>query len=91
MALSFLTDLWFLLSYCLLSYYNLIQLVFLHFQIDQGGLTLPTRDTYLNKTANEKVLAAYLDYMTKVSLCKDRTPVFINISRSVTSTRVFDL
>jgi len=35
-------------------------------QIDQGGLTLPTRDNYLNKTTNEKVLAAYLDYMTKV-------------------------
>lgn len=35
-------------------------------QIDQGGLTLPTRDNYLNKTDNEKVLAAYLDYMTKI-------------------------
>lgn len=35
-------------------------------QIDQGGLTLPTRDNYLNKTENEKVLAAYLDYMTKI-------------------------
>lgn len=35
-------------------------------QIDQGGLTLPTRDNYLNKTAHEKVLAAYLDYMTRV-------------------------
>ncbi|XP_054269922.1 endothelin-converting enzyme homolog [Macrosteles quadrilineatus] len=37
-------------------------------QIDQGGLTLPTRDTYLNKTANEKVLTAYLDYMTKIGI-----------------------
>ncbi|XP_046673742.1 endothelin-converting enzyme homolog isoform X3 [Homalodisca vitripennis] len=37
-------------------------------QIDQGGLTLPTRDTYLNKTANEKVLTAYLDYMTKIGV-----------------------
>ena len=35
-------------------------------QIDQGGLTLPTRDNYLNKTTNEKILSAYLDYMTKV-------------------------
>lgn len=35
-------------------------------QIDQGGLTLPTRDNYLNKTENEKVLVAYLDYMTKI-------------------------
>lgn len=35
-------------------------------QIDQGGLTLPTRDNYLNKTAHEKVLTAYLDYMTRV-------------------------
>ncbi|XP_021915643.1 endothelin-converting enzyme homolog isoform X4 [Zootermopsis nevadensis] len=37
-------------------------------QIDQGGLTLPTRDNYLNKTANEKILAAYLDYMTKIGV-----------------------
>ncbi|EEB11803.1 endothelin-converting enzyme, putative [Pediculus humanus corporis] len=37
-------------------------------QIDQGGLTLPTRENYLNKTANKKVLDAYLDYMTKVGV-----------------------
>ncbi|KAJ9601453.1 hypothetical protein L9F63_000370, partial [Diploptera punctata] len=37
-------------------------------QIDQGGLTLPTRDNYLNKTANEKILSAYLDYMTKIGI-----------------------
>lgn len=37
-------------------------------QIDQGGLGLPTRDNYLNKTAHQKVLDAYLDYMTKVSV-----------------------
>lgn len=37
-------------------------------QIDQGGLTLPTRDTYLNQTANDKILTAYLDYMTKVGV-----------------------
>lgn len=37
-------------------------------QIDQSGLTLPTRDNYLNKTAHAKVLAAYLDYMTKVGV-----------------------
>lgn len=35
-------------------------------QIDQGGLTLPTRENYINKTVHAKVLAAYLDYMTKV-------------------------
>lgn len=35
-------------------------------QIDQGGLTLPTREYYINKTAHAKVLSAYLDYMTKV-------------------------
>lgn len=35
-------------------------------QIDQSGLTLPTRENYLNKTEHAKVLAAYLDYMTKV-------------------------
>uniref|UniRef100_A0A1B6E866 Endothelin-converting enzyme 1 n=1 Tax=Clastoptera arizonana TaxID=38151 RepID=A0A1B6E866_9HEMI len=37
-------------------------------QVDQGGLTLPTRDNYLNATQNEKLLAAYLDYMTKVGV-----------------------
>lgn len=37
-------------------------------QIDQGGLTLPTRDNYINKTAHEKVLTAYLDYMTKIAV-----------------------
>lgn len=68
-----------------MSNYNNIKFIFLLFQIDQGGLTLPTRDTYLNKTANEKVLAAYLDYMTKVSHCRDRTPVS-SISRSLKST-----
>ncbi|XP_055373792.1 neprilysin-3 isoform X2 [Condylostylus longicornis] len=36
--------------------------------IDQGGLNLPTRDHYLNKTGHEKVLKAYLDYMTKVAV-----------------------
>lgn len=32
-------------------------------QVDQSGLFLPSRDYYLNKTANEKVLTAYLEYM----------------------------
>ncbi|CAH2060687.1 unnamed protein product, partial [Iphiclides podalirius] len=34
--------------------------------LDQGGLNLPTRDNYLNKTAHKKVLDAYLDYMTRI-------------------------
>lgn len=29
-------------------------------------MTLPTADNYLNVTEHGKVLAAYLDYMTKV-------------------------
>ncbi|XP_053987089.1 endothelin-converting enzyme homolog isoform X5 [Hylaeus volcanicus] len=37
-------------------------------QIDQGGLTLPTADNYLNVTENSKVLLAYLDYMTKIGV-----------------------
>ncbi|CAH1165627.1 unnamed protein product [Phyllotreta striolata] len=38
-------------------------------QIDQSGLTLPTRDNYLNKTEeHKKILDAYLDYMTKVGV-----------------------
>lgn len=38
-------------------------------QIDQGGLTLPTRDNYINRTAqHEKILTAYLEYMTRVGM-----------------------
>lgn len=37
-------------------------------QIDQGGLGLPTRENYLNKTSHQKVLDAYLEYMVKVSV-----------------------
>lgn len=37
-------------------------------QIDQGGLGLPTRENYLNKTQHKKVLDAYLDYMIKVAV-----------------------
>lgn len=38
-------------------------------QIDQGGLTLPTRENYINRTAqHEKILTAYLEYMTKIGV-----------------------
>ncbi|XP_029400609.1 endothelin-converting enzyme 2 [Mus pahari] len=37
-------------------------------QVDQSGLFLPSRDYYLNRTANEKVLAAYLDYMVELGV-----------------------
>ncbi|XP_049737404.1 endothelin-converting enzyme 2 isoform X1 [Elephas maximus indicus] len=37
-------------------------------QVDQSGLFLPSRDYYLNKTANEKVLTAYLDYMEELGV-----------------------
>ncbi|XP_078035136.1 M13 family metallopeptidase neprilysin 3 isoform X3 [Augochlora pura] len=37
-------------------------------QIDQGGLTLPTADNYLNVTEHGKVLTAYLEYMTKIGV-----------------------
>jgi len=43
-----------------------ILLLFVVSKIDQGGLTLPTADNYLNVTEHKKVLDAYLDYMTKV-------------------------
>ncbi|NWI21367.1 ECE1 enzyme, partial [Crypturellus soui] len=36
-------------------------------QVDQSGLGLPSRDYYLNKTENEKVLAGYLDYMVELA------------------------
>lgn len=35
-------------------------------QVDQSGLFLPSRDYYLNHTANEKVLGAYLEYMVEL-------------------------
>ncbi|XP_028320046.1 endothelin-converting enzyme 2b isoform X2 [Gouania willdenowi] len=35
-------------------------------QVDQSGISLPSRDYYLNKTSNEKVLVAYLDYMVEL-------------------------
>nr|CAG4649968.1 EOG090X01U4 [Sida crystallina] len=37
-------------------------------QMDQGGLTLPNRDYYLNKTDTDEILVAYLDYMTKIGV-----------------------
>ncbi|XP_027439274.2 EEF1AKMT4-ECE2 readthrough transcript protein isoform X5 [Zalophus californianus] len=37
-------------------------------QVDQSGLFLPSRDYYLNRTANEKVLTAYLDYMEDLGM-----------------------
>lgn len=35
-------------------------------QIDQGGLTLPMRENYLNTNGYANVLSEYLDYMTKI-------------------------
>ncbi|XP_057356565.1 endothelin-converting enzyme 2 isoform X5 [Manis pentadactyla] len=37
-------------------------------KVDQSGLFLPSRDYYLNRTANEKVLNAYLDYMEELGV-----------------------
>ncbi|XP_064461108.1 endothelin-converting enzyme homolog isoform X2 [Ornithodoros turicata] len=37
-------------------------------QVDQGGLLLPSRDYYLNKSADDKVLTAYHLYMTTVGV-----------------------
>ncbi|XP_036415962.1 endothelin-converting enzyme 1 isoform X2 [Colossoma macropomum] len=35
-------------------------------QVDQSGLGLPSREYYLNKTANEKYLKAYLDFLVEL-------------------------
>uniref|UniRef100_A0A8B9W4D9 Endothelin-converting enzyme 1 n=1 Tax=Bos mutus grunniens TaxID=30521 RepID=A0A8B9W4D9_BOSMU len=35
-------------------------------KVDQSGLGLPSRDYYLNKTENEKVLTGYLNYMVQL-------------------------
>ncbi|EMP30065.1 Endothelin-converting enzyme 1 [Chelonia mydas] len=37
-------------------------------QVDQSGLGLPSRDYYLNKTENEKVLTGYLNYMVQLGM-----------------------
>nr|XP_033777399.1 endothelin-converting enzyme 1 isoform X2 [Geotrypetes seraphini] len=37
-------------------------------QVDQSGLGLPSRDYYLNKTENEKVLTAYLNFMVQLGV-----------------------
>ncbi|XP_044741561.1 endothelin-converting enzyme homolog isoform X2 [Chrysoperla carnea] len=47
-------------------------------QIDQGGLTLPTRDYYLNITGHAKILDAYEEYMVKVASLLDPTITDIN-------------
>ncbi|XP_062402074.1 endothelin-converting enzyme 1 isoform X1 [Sardina pilchardus] len=37
-------------------------------QVDQSGLGLPSRDYYLNKTANAKYLNAYLDFLVEMGV-----------------------
>ncbi|CAG2117658.1 unnamed protein product, partial [Medioppia subpectinata] len=37
-------------------------------QIDQSGLGLPSRDYYINKTTNDEVLKAYLNFMIRVGV-----------------------
>lgn len=54
-------------------------------QVDQSGLFLPSRDYYLNKTANEKVLAAYLDYMVELGtlLGGEHSSTFVQMQQIV--------
>ncbi|XP_060925405.1 endothelin-converting enzyme 1 isoform X1 [Limanda limanda] len=37
-------------------------------QVDQSSLGLPSRDYYLNKTANEKYLSAYLNFLVELGV-----------------------
>ncbi|XP_052465569.1 endothelin-converting enzyme 1 isoform X1 [Carassius gibelio] len=37
-------------------------------QVDQSGLGLPSREYYLNKTANEKYLTAYLNFLVELGI-----------------------
>ncbi|KAK5872044.1 hypothetical protein PBY51_012779 [Eleginops maclovinus] len=37
-------------------------------QVDQSSLGLPSRDYYLNKTANEKYLSAYLNFLVELGI-----------------------
>uniref|UniRef100_A0A8C5PBL5 endothelin-converting enzyme 1 n=1 Tax=Leptobrachium leishanense TaxID=445787 RepID=A0A8C5PBL5_9ANUR len=48
-------------------------------QVDQSGLFLPSRDYYLNKTANGKVLTAYQQYMVDVGMLLGGSPESIDI------------
>ena len=43
-------------------------IIFFEFQIDQGGLSLPTPDYYLNKTEDDEILTAPLMYMTQAGV-----------------------
>ncbi|XP_051933321.1 endothelin-converting enzyme 2b [Hippocampus zosterae] len=43
-------------------------------QVDQSGLFLPSRDYYLNKTADDEVLRAYLDYMVELGTLLGASP-----------------
>lgn len=58
----------------LYAYYTFVIL-----KIDQGGLTLPTADNYLNVSEHGKVLNAYWDYMTKVR----KIIVFADVYRAI--------
>ncbi|KAM9409687.1 endothelin-converting enzyme 1 isoform 2-T4 [Pholidichthys leucotaenia] len=40
-------------------------------QVDQSSLGLPSRDYYLNKTANEKYLTAYLNFLVELGVLLD--------------------
>lgn len=37
-------------------------------QLDQGGLSLPSRDYYLNKSADDEVLQAFKSFTVKVAV-----------------------
>lgn len=48
--------------------YHIQVLILLYYQVDQGGLNLPSREHYLNVTSHKKILDAYLEFMTKISV-----------------------
>ncbi|XP_075718016.1 endothelin-converting enzyme 2 isoform X2 [Rhinoderma darwinii] len=48
-------------------------------QVDQSGLFLPSRDYYLNRTANGKVLAAYQQYMVDMGMLLGGYPGSVEI------------
>lgn len=51
-------------------------------QLDQSGLALPTRDNYLNKSGDhQKILDAYLTYMTKVNV--ELLAIFVDLQFAV--------
>lgn len=57
-------------------------------QLDQGGLTLPSRDNYINRTEHSEILKSYSDYIEKVATLLDNST--LNVKEQVKSLIEFE-